>query len=395
MHMGGIQTLILRFGSYFKSKGFRLKVILTFEGGELIEELQKTSEVKILNLNELTCSVYVSDKIIKNDIFFANIDEVYSMYAGGNWLGLQIANKLEIPFKVGIYHPEDYKMFSSMIDKKIFDIIPDTCKLFMNQENLVNHEKIYGRTIEGNIWQLPVIFDTGGDYKINTVLPSKNKIISIGRFDPYKTYNLTMIKTISDLKKIGINLIYEIYGYGVLEDKMISLIKQYDLSENIIIKGVLNYKDFKNIVSNAYLFVGCGTSVIEASYFGVPSIVATAESNGQSNGLFSDEIGFNVGEKAVNILPVNAIDQIINILNLSDDEYLKLKQKHTDIAKERYSVNIVFDKYFMMPNHKIQQSFKLKLLIILSALYFNFYKRIKLSTIYKYLILIKKRIIKH
>ncbi len=375
MNTGGIETLILRFGYYFKANGHKLKVILTDGGGSLLNELKTIADVKLCN----SITLSINQKTVGNDPFYENIDEVFTLCPEGNALGLRISLFLKIPFKVGVYHPEDYGALTSRFYRSLFNEIPDSCKLFMNDDCLISHERIFNRKINSEIWPLPVIVDPGlGQEKQRE--PKKNKIISIGRFDPFKTYNLTTIELVSHFKDKGILLKYDLYGYGLLEDKMKSLIKKHHLIEDVVIKGVLNYSDLKNVVKEAYIFVGCGTAAIEASYTGVPTIIAALGTNGLSNGLFTDEIGFNIGEQT-NSLKTHTIEELIEyILNLSDKEYLELSKKHTEIAKNRYEATAVFEKYFKLPEVKITLNTRLKLKIFTASLYFSLYKLYKIFT---------------
>jgi hypothetical protein len=370
MHTGGIQTLIVRFSKYYKNKGHKLKVLLTIGGGSLMDELQENAEVKIYN----SYSLKLSAKKIKKDPFYNHIDEVFTMFPDGNWLGLQLAIILKASYKVGIYHPEDYGRLTNFIYRKLFDVIPDSCKLFMNNDCLENNEKVFRRTISSEVLPLPVIFTENQPENNLNIFPIKNSIISIGRFDPYKTYNLSMIEIIKKFQEKGIKLYYYLYGYGILEEKMKTNIILNKLSDQVIIKGILEYSKLITTVKTAYIFVGCGTAAIEASYAGVPTIIATISTNGISNGLFTDEIGYNIGEQSRNLSIYKIEDLIEKILQLPEHDYKLLCEKHTEVAKNKYGVENVFAKYFYLPKIYVNKSNKLNLWIKLSSIYFMIYK---------------------
>lgn len=375
MNTGGIETLILRFAQYYRSKGLTLNVILTAGGGSLLPDLQRTAEVRIMNAFPLM----IDRDTLEKDPFYKDNKEVLVLCPEGNPIGLKIASLLHIPYKVGVYHPEDYGMLASSFYRRLFDAIPDECKLFMNEDCLINHERIFDRKIHATIWPLPVITAKPLE-ELETRSPEKNKIISIGRFDPFKTYNLTTIKAVSHLRAKGIDLKYDLYGYGLLEDQMRALIKKYNLTDSVFLKGMLNYNDLETTVQKAYVFVGCGTAAIEASHAGVPSIIATLETDGLANGLFTDDIGYNIGEKSSS-LKTQTIENLIEyIMGLPDEEYLRLSALHTRIAKERYEAASVFVKYFQLPEITINLNARLKSSFVNASLYFLAYKTYKKMT---------------
>lgn len=374
MNTGGIETLILRFAQYYKAKGHILNVILTAGGGALLADLERTANVRIMN----TFPLLLNRSDLEKDPFYKTTEEVLVLCPEGNPIGLKIASLLHVPYKVGVYHPEDYGMLASGFYGRLFDAIPDECKLFMNEDCLINHERIFGRKIQSPIWPLPVITEKQATTEAR--IPEKNKIISIGRFDPFKTYNLTTIKAIANLKAKGTDLKYDLYGYGLLEEQMRALIKKFNLSDRVFIKGMLKYDELNATVRKAYLFVGCGTAAIEASYAGVPTIIATLETDGLANGLFTDAIGYNIGEKSSS-LKMQTIESLIDyILGLSAEDYLRLSDLHTRVAKERYEAASVFGKYFNLPEITVNLNATLKSRFIKASLYFLAYKNYKKMT---------------
>lgn len=375
MNTGGIETLILRFANYVKTNGGTMNVLLTTGGGSLMDDLRLAADVRIMNTFPLT----IKADMLKKDPFYSNCAEVFVLCPEGNPIGLKISDTLRIPYKVGVFHPEDYGILASRFYRNLFNAVPDECKLFMNEDCLINHEKIFGRKIDATIWPLPVIIAKNNN-KTKPRIPEKDKIISIGRFDPFKTYNLTTIKAISNLKSKGIDLRYDMYGYGLLEERMKALIKTMNLSDRVFLKGTLKYDELEATVKNAYLFVGCGTAAIEASHAGVPTIIATLETDGLANGLFTDAIGYNIGEKS-QLLKTQKIENLIEyIIGLSDDAYSELSEKHIRTAEERYEAAAVFGKYFKLPEITINLNTSLKTEYIKASFYFLTYKTYKSTT---------------
>lgn len=368
MNTGGIETLILRLAKHINKQGGQLKVLLTFGGGDILEELSKIANVKSLEIQVSLKSAIFRKIEILNDPFYENIEEIFSMYGGGNWIGLQLSLILGIPFKVGIYHPRDYEKYVTKSEANLFNYIPDKCKLFMNSDCLKSHENIYVRKIKANIWPLPVINEN--EHPLHKS-PHKNILISVGRLVKFKTYNISMLYVIKQLLDEGFNIKYYIYGEGELKDKMSKIIIKNKLEKNIFLMGHLDYSLFNKVVSAAYLFVGTGTAVIETSFLGVPSIIATVYSEtGEANGFFSEIDGYNVGEPSPDIATKPLIDLIRTVLLLSDSEYSMLSRDHRDTAKEKYGINHVMSIFDSFPKINIEPCLKLKILLL--KCYFSF-----------------------
>lgn len=96
----------------------------------------------------------------------------------------------------------------------------------------------------------------------------------------FKTYNKHIINILDEINHLGYNLEYYIYGDGPERFFLEKLAKT-----KIHFKGSI---DLPNILNNAFLFVGSGTSIIEASAGGIPSIIGIeSEDRPYTYGLFS------------------------------------------------------------------------------------------------------------
>lgn len=96
--------------------------------------------------------------------------------------------------------------------------------------------------------------------------------------------------------------------------------------------------------------------------------------------MFTDEIGYNIGEEST-FISIKKIESLIEeILQLSDSEYELLSKKHSEVAIEKYGVDNVFAKFSSIPKTYVTKSFDLKIWMILSSLYFMTYKVYKIMT---------------
>lgn len=102
----------------------------------------------------------------------------------------------------------------------------------------------------------------------------KNKICFVGRLEEQKNLPRMMIIA-KELKKVNNNFILDIYGDGSYKDLICKLINEYDLIDNVYLKG---FTDNKKIYSEYSLLwmtsnkEGLSLSIIEAKANGVPTI---------------------------------------------------------------------------------------------------------------------------
>lgn len=102
-------------------------------------------------------------------------------------------------------------------------------------------------------------------------------IITVGRFHPQKDYE-TAIKAVSLLKVSHKNLIFDICGYGTLENQIRGWVKQYGIEDNVVFhiqpNNIPELLQKADIYLSTSLFEGTSNSIMEAMNWCLP-IVAT------------------------------------------------------------------------------------------------------------------------
>lgn len=113
------------------------------------------------------------------------------------------------------------------------------------------------------------------------------KILTICRADfPFKSYVLGLITSVIQLREKGINCTLTIVSYG----KDINVVKnKISNHEYITLLGETKYDDLKQLYLESDIYVGMGSTVVEAASYGIPTILANVNSpNFKSCGLFCD-----------------------------------------------------------------------------------------------------------
>lgn len=307
-NVGGIETLMLRLAQNLKVNVLILPYGRDF-ASELREKFEQTNAKIINGVDSLgkTLLFGVNNKIIRKICEAVDnkpIDLIYTFNSPEMILGLFLKSNYFKNSKVmqGIYHPNEYSWipkinnFQSVIYKKIYNSCSLSNFIFMNEECVNSHLALRDEKFEHyNIVPLPV--ELSRFYNVKRK-PKIYKVLSVGRITNFKTYNFTMIPIVKYLLDQNIPIQYHIYGHGNESKKLINEINANNMQNHIFFHGKVDYGDeYLKELSEAYVFVGMGTAIIEACAAGVPSILATAGCRkGLTLGWFHLIDGFNVGE---------------------------------------------------------------------------------------------------
>lgn len=201
------------------------------------------------------------------------------------------------------------------------------------------------------MFPIPISFPKFKDLKLNNSIANKNtrKIVSIGRLVDFKTYNFYMLDIVQELLKVYRDVTYHIYGFGPNEIKLKQLISEKGLKDVVFFHGSAKHSEYHSYLENATVFVGMGVSMIEASYFGVPAIVAVnRDIEAKTYGFFHELNGYELAESIFNKSPEIPVKQkIIELFEMSDEDYKKecekARKKALEYDEERVLSNFLKD----------------------------------------------------
>jgi hypothetical protein len=138
-----------------------------------------------------------------------------------------------------------------------------------------------------------------------------------------KEYNLSMIDVIRDLIQRGHNVTWSVYGDGEYAPAMRARIKERKLENVISMEGTIPYRRLWKALEDAYVFVGTGTSSLEAALFRVPSVIPVAyDQDGLSYGPIYRLPQGSIGPSKNRPEFSKTADEIERILRLSPGEYV-------------------------------------------------------------------------
>ena len=114
----------------------------------------------------------------------------------------------------------------------------------------------------------------------NASLPSDAGFLFMARFDPVKN-PLLALEALALLKGEGTPVRrLRMVGSGSLEDGMFNVIRHYTLSGNVGLEAAVPFDKVPDLLRSAYALVvpsrieGFNTTILEAAYFGVPTVAA-------------------------------------------------------------------------------------------------------------------------
>lgn len=325
---GGVETLAIRKVNYLKQSGHLPVLIMLFPWKDSGFYAALSKDVPVFYL----CNPFHWRKLIDVKFEALYTFEIIGSLIGNIFSFFKIINRKK--HCIGVYHPLEYcwsaqpHTKAESVTKEFFLSLASKNICFMNESNKQRHEhrleKLYS-----NSPVIPLGINLDRWAKVMRT-PIKFKILSVGRLETFKTYNTYAIEAVDQLIKDGFDVHYEIYGDGVLKDAIIDKANSYNLSDKISLKGPIPYSLLNTVFCDAYVFIGCGTALVEAAAAGIPSLIGIESyPDSITYGLFSESQGANVGEIVNGHPKFTFYSQLRKIFEMTQQEY------QTESDKER------------------------------------------------------------
>lgn len=362
--VGGVETFFLRLFKERHKQGKKTLILLLSlphkSDQELLKKIKCYAKVYFINDILLFYGNFAKWFLLltplkkKNCVkLMKDIDHIHVT----NGVNAFFANKLielvskKIVMTVGMYHSLEFSwgknsnlpFFERMNRKYLFNFLPKE-NIYLFSETMIEfYKKRIGVDLsKSQTFRLGVVDRNDKSTALNYSArkEKETRICSIGRLVDFKAYNLWMPEVINELIKDGISIKYDIYGDGPLHDDIQKKINELKLSRFIRLRGKLPYSEFDNIVQKYDLCIGSGTSIIQSSGLGVPSIIGIESiENPLTYGFFSEcsHVDFNV---VGNKLPLKSVAKLIkDFVTLSQAQKVEISQKHIDMVEPFYMDN--------------------------------------------------------
>lgn len=328
-NIGGIETLLVRHGCLHKAQG-RPARLITCEGPMEAAYREVFELVILLRRHELDLPC------LDDAEFEQTILSIAARLADGcryhfvffNHLGAYIAARLAAMYEgstTTLYILEDRILAPSRLEF-VERMNQSGMVIAMNEACVAGHRELYGYDLRPT----PLIVPLGLDFpEIEAGRKRKsNNILTVARLHPMKEYVFGLIDALAVLAterhRPGLSL--TIIGDGPLLEQLKELTRQRGVQGLVVFTGEVPPDLLDSYYNQADVFVGMGTTILEASGRGVPSIVAIGHSRKfETHGFFCDTPGYTLGEAASGICPR---DGVVFLRQLIDSEQIREEVSH-------------------------------------------------------------------
>lgn len=353
---GGVETYYFRMYRWAKSKGYKLMFFLR-EGAEIGKEWSNYMEelgISVIRYRNLGKKISTNNNVLdfkkcklKDSVCITNS---FTAFAAANNIFMNGKDEINILFYV--LHPHSTKLCNKRIindlwARPILRNIKDSNLVFMDEETRDYCGSYYpdidfsGSKIVRLGMEIPS-FDLG--QRKEAYHKEKFTIVTIARFEfPFKGYLCGLVDAYAKLKRRFSNIELIIIGDGagknILEEK-IKKLSSNGMSSGIRMLGYVPYGLIENYMKEANIFVGMGTTILDAAKYGVPSIVATAyQMNDYAAGFFSSDytcIGKMIDEDGAKKFHLKEL--IEQVYAMPEEAYLKFSKKCYDALVQNYEL---------------------------------------------------------
>lgn len=386
--MGGVPTYFMRIFQWAASQGFD-KALLIPKNREIYTIWKK--QVDDLRLNIIRYDIPVKQlenvEIEKYDEVICIAADLHCYFRMFYYKNLNKYNNMKVFFYC--LHPhatvvEKHKFFNLPYRKLIRDNLNNI--LFMDRETEKFCEEYYSLQVKNSkYYRVGSFFPNLDEERIKIRIKNRKNnfiILTIARFDfPFKGYILGLINTMGILGKEYPNLNLVIVGDGPNNDLVKEALNKLplDIRKKISLTGEVAYNELQQYYDNASLYIGMGTTLIEASKSGLPSIVATAFQNGDSTvGFFDkeyDNVGGNIQLSAHDCMTFE--ECIRQELEKSDWQYREHCYKSYYTCKKYYQIDNIMEEILKKKQGKIESAAKYAFLNVYDCALMNLKIRVQ------------------
>lgn len=383
---GGIETMIIRMSKWLTKNNILTEVLgdkdrkvderlmdeLIHSGAKvsLISYRHKDKSLKEIkeryNSGSVQCICFSYIELIIADELFGSNKNANILFYDANQFNL-VAD-----FHVsGALKKRVFRFGSKIINKRLYF---DHKIVFMDPlcKKRTLEEYNLGNRFDDDIIYLPLEINDYSDLKIKErkIDNKEFRILTICRFVfPFKGYVFGLLSLFLQLEPFYPQLRLVVIGTGKDEDMYAQKLDVLDdkIRNKITwIKGV-PYEHLQDYISEAQLYVGMGTTVIDAVNLGVPALPIgsyTYECKGYD---FFYKDPANLGGIGGN---VDIREYVEAVLNMSTDDYSILSKKDHDALLETYDINSVAKKllnYQNVKNNRVFNAFERLMVNLIKA----------------------------
>lgn len=350
LDIGGVETLLVRLIPLLNKAGVDVTLLVLQRkiNQEFLDAISPFCTVKCFGdafpFTKSHLRVFLGGEF---DVAFYTISQALIF---GSWLlhraGYNKTKSLLGAYQTEIFcaESEGWRYHRTLIHRLVTKVIPSRSIIFGNTAGRDFHaDRLNKNFDESPVIRLFVDIEKY-TFKDKRAIVRK-KIVSIGRITEYKTYNFTVLPVIRELVEMGHELEWHVYGDGDQFQAFKRAISENGLDAHVFAHGKLNYSRFQEVHDDAFLFIGSGTSLIEAAACGVPALTTIEYAPDASTyGYISEIEGFNMIEPGLGKKTFDIKSKVLELLLASPETYTA--EQHACYRKaEQYSGTSIVHEY--------------------------------------------------
>lgn len=326
---GGIETLIVRWANQLANLG--RKVIVATYGGELESLLDAAvSSLTYRNSTDLAAKLRQLPVSLA-DLRYFSFDPT-SAYTVLN-VQLLTTGTFNNPHVTGVYHPRAYfefeRFYQRGLNERLLRALQPEGVIFCNGDCRRTHAEEFGLDLSGaDIIPVPVHVR---EPRWSPPVGKGLRIVSVGRLTAFKAYNWAIPAMVERLRATGLDCSWDIWGDGPRASIQADIDRRH-LSEHVRLCSTAPYEQLPQILGESHLFVGMGTSALEAAMAGLPTIVACDEEPELCYGYLCDVPPGNFGERLPQPPTVRIADLIGDFAAMTKGQQEPLSRRCRDVA---------------------------------------------------------------
>jgi len=343
--LGGMQSLMWGLTKEM-SKNFMIKVFADYQ--ENHKEFDKNENFSIERVGGIKFLRKIRKAQLVNE--FLKENKVQGVIAD-HWKSLELINTNKKKYCLihgkEINHPK-----GSSLNKRVIKVLNNVEKVIANSEytknlainNGVNKDKV-------------IVINPGVDpvqelnkkslEKVESLLKTKSpRLITVSRFDKRKNHE-KIVMALRNLKQIYPDIVYICIGYGDEEENIKDLVKELDLSSQVMFFKDISSELKNSLIAKSNIFVmpsiihktsveGFGIAYVEAAQYGIPSL--GGKDGGASDAISHDKTGL--------ICDGNNLDDIYSSLDtmIENKKYLELGKNAKEYVS-KFQWEIILEEY--------------------------------------------------
>jgi glycosyltransferase involved in cell wall biosynthesis len=364
LYTGGVETLMVRMANWLVRKGHGCSILLrdTFDG-DLRPLLDERVRVRTLANRWDLLAMPVVGSLLWKSWKLPRPDMIYTMEQSWSVVSLLVRDLfVNHPPKVatGAYHPRQFTYEYvprkwgrlGLFRQKVYNLAyTDEQKFFMSEEVRAGHEEFFNRPMpDGWVWPLPI--EIPPDELLSQRKPVPRRILSIGRLTRFKTYSWYMVPILYALREKYPDVQWHIHGFGAQEKELVEDVWKDAIRDGLIVfHGPIRYEDISTAFHQASVFIGMGTTLLEAAAWGVPAIPAlTYDEDALSWGYIDQMPYYTCGELIPGRQPTaKVMDLICRLFGMNAKETEQLAAKGREYVNA-YSMDHLMERFLEKVN---------------------------------------------